>query len=135
MTFGDVVPCDDGSLFGILSGDDLVARLAIELDSVTHAIFAIGDVDGVLKQPPAPNQPNEVIPILTEHDLFTEKHHSDIDVTGGIGLKVSRGFSIAKSGKFVAIVNGSIRGRILKALNSENFIGSRLVHQSRENSS
>ena len=51
ITFGDVVDCDEGS-FGILSGDDLVVRLAVELPGVQRLVFAIKGVDGILRVPP-----------------------------------------------------------------------------------
>ena len=38
--------------FGILSGDDLVARLSLELPDIESLIFAMGGVDGLLRVPP-----------------------------------------------------------------------------------
>ena len=51
VVFGDVVP-DDNQEFGILSGDDLVVRYALETPEVEHLIFAVAGVDGLLKVPP-----------------------------------------------------------------------------------
>ena len=52
VTFGDVVDVEGGQRFGILSGDDLVTRLAIELPQVKRLVFAIKGVDGLLRVPP-----------------------------------------------------------------------------------
>ena len=52
VTHGDVVDCDEPLMFGILSGDDLVYRLATELSGVKRLIFAMGGVEGVLLSPP-----------------------------------------------------------------------------------
>jgi isopentenyl phosphate kinase len=52
VTFGDVVPVAGDAEFGILSGDDLVYRLATEVPYVERLVFAIGGVDGLLRCPP-----------------------------------------------------------------------------------
>ena len=52
VTHGDVVECDGPRQFGILSGDDLVYRLATELCDVKRLVFAMGGVEGVLREPP-----------------------------------------------------------------------------------
>ena len=51
VTHGDVVDCDSPKEFGILSGDDLVYRLATELSGVKRLVFAMGGVEGVLTGP------------------------------------------------------------------------------------
>ena len=66
ITFGDVVDCSAPEIFGILSGDDLVKRLSIEIDDVERLVFAIGGVDGVLENPPGDGK-EIVIPTLTRN--------------------------------------------------------------------
>ena len=43
---------------------------------------------------------------------FQSVHHDEIDVTGGIGLKVSCGMRIAQSGIDVHFINGDISHRL-----------------------
>ena len=70
ITHGDVVPVDGDMKFGILSGDDLVVRLCLEIPNVKRLVFAIGGVDGLLKHPPKHgkrNQNEHAGPLTTEH--------------------------------------------------------------------
>ena len=107
VTHGDVVECDGPRQFGILSGDDLVYRLATELCDVKRLVFAMGGVEGVLREPPNGEDDGEkLISDLSESDLFEGEHMSNMDVTGGIGLKVQRGFQAAKHGISVLLVSG-----------------------------
>ena len=46
------------------------------------------------------------------HSSFQSVHHNEIDVTGGIGLKVSCGIRIAQSGIDVHFINGDISHRL-----------------------
>ena len=41
ITFGDVVDCSAPEIFGILSGDDLVKRLSIEIDDVERLVLPL----------------------------------------------------------------------------------------------
>ena len=125
ITFGDVVDCSPPAMFGILSGDDLVKRLSIELGGVERLVFAIGGVDGVLENPPGDG--NEiVIPTLTKNSEFLGSHESTIDVTGGIGLKISRGFEVSDNGIEVLLVNGENSDRFEKACLGIDVIGTKI---------
>ena len=126
VTFGDVVSCQDSREFGILSGDDLVARLAVEVPHVSRLVFAIGGVDGVLAVPPANAGPDDLIDILTPEHVFDGEHESAIDVTGGIGLKVDRGFYVASHGIDVIMVNGGHPSRVLHACKGSEVRGTKL---------
>ena len=95
VVYGDVVP-DESNEFGILSGDDLMLRYSIELSDVERAIFAIGGVDGLLRVPPSEARPEDLIDIWHPEIKFEGEHESEIDVTGGIGLKAKRGAMIAE---------------------------------------
>lgn len=116
VTHGDVVPCDGSRQFGILSGDDLVYRLATELSGVKRLVFAMGGVEGVLKEPPnGKDDEAKLIAEMSESDLFEGEHMSSMDVTGGIGLKVQRGFQAAKHGIVVVLVSGEHEHRVKHA--------------------
>ena len=125
VTFGDVVPCDEPKLFGILSGDDLVARLSIEVPNVKRLVFAIGGVDGVLSQPPHLATAEDLIEILSPETVYVGEHKSAIDVTGGIGLKVQRGLEVAANGIEVVMVSGEYPERVYKACIGGEFRGTR----------
>lgn len=116
ITHGDVVDCDAPAEFGILSGDDLVYRLATELSGVKRLVFAMGGVEGVLREPPTGVDDDEkLIEILAENDTYEGEHLPSLDVTGGIGLKVQRGFEAARHGVEVLLVSGEIGTRVKDA--------------------
>ncbi|MBT4066106.1 MAG: hypothetical protein HOE76_02675 [Euryarchaeota archaeon] len=126
VLFGDVV-ADSEREFGILSGDDIVFRYATELPDVERVVFAIGGVDGILKIPPARAGPEDLIEIWDPSMFFEGDHATEIDVTGGIGLKASRGAMIAEKGIEVTLVNGEYADRVLAAIEGRAVIGTRIV--------
>ena len=116
VTFGDVVDVEGEQQFGILSGDDLVARLAIELPHVKRLVFAIKGVDGLLRVPPEQAVESDLIEHWSPDIKFEGTHQSEIDVTGGIGLKAARGSFVASHGIEVIMVNGGRTERVLGAM-------------------
>ena len=126
VTHGDVVECDQ-KRFCILSGDDLVVRLANEISGVRRLVFAMGGVDGVLAQPPREGVTNVLLETLSSDLLFEGEHAAEMDVTGGIGLKVTRGFQVAKTGVEVLLVSGEHDSRVVDACLGRPVIGTRLV--------
>ena len=126
ITFGDVVNCDNGK-FGILSGDDLVVRICEEIPKVQRLIFAIRGVDGILKRPPDQADENDLIPQWSQNVDFVKFHNTEIDVTGGIGLKASRGAEVAAKGIKVYIVNGEYPDRLYDACIGNETIGTEII--------
>ena len=114
ITFGDVVDCDEG-VFGILSGDDLVVRICQDIPNVKRLIFAVKGVDGILKRPPELADETDLIKRWSPSIEYSGVHNSEIDVTGGIGLKAIRGSEVAASGVDVFIINGEEPTRLLDA--------------------
>lgn len=125
ITFGDVVDCNPPKNFGILSGDDLVKRLSIELEGVERLVFAIRGVDGLLTAPPGSGD-EEIIEILDSNSKFLGEHDKSIDVTGGIGLKVKRGLQVAKHGIEVSMINGEIESRYYNSCLGNEVIGTKI---------
>jgi len=125
VTWGDVVPVHGPKEFGILSGDDLVYRCAMELPNVVRVVFAMGGADGVLRRPPVAGEPQELISVWSEDEGYVGHHASDIDVTGGIGLKVQRARGIASAGIETSFVNGEVAGRLRAAVLGEDVRGTR----------
>ncbi|MDC0557135.1 isopentenyl phosphate kinase [Candidatus Poseidoniaceae archaeon] len=126
VVFGDVVE-DDEQEFGILSGDDIILRYATELPDVERAVFAIGGVDGILRVPPARATPDDLIEVWHPELEFEGEHASDIDVTGGIGLKAARGAEISSAGIDVILINGERPGRVIDAIEGKSVIGTRII--------
>jgi isopentenyl phosphate kinase len=127
VTHGDVVDCDEPKRFGILSGDDLVYRLATELSDVKRLVFAMGGVEGVLSEPPTgEGDDDKLIEELRESDTYKGEHMSNLDVTGGIGLKVQRGFQTAQHGVEVHLVSGEIGQRVKDACLGNHVRGTTL---------
>ena len=113
VSFGDVVDVDEDRQFGILSGDDIVARLSIELPDIESLVFAMGGVDGLLKVPPHIATEKDLIERWSPDVSYEGLHQADIDVTGGIGLKIQRGHLVACNGVSVHLINGEYPTRIL----------------------
>ena len=128
ITFGDVVDCDEG-VFGILSGDDLVVRICQEIPNVKRLIFAVKGVDGILKRPPEVADHNDLIEHWSPSIEYSGVHNSDIDVTGGIGLKAIRGSEVAASGVEVFIINGEEPQRLLDACKGISTRGTQIFSE------
>ena len=125
VTWGDVVPVDGPEEFGILSGDDIVHRCAVELPHVSRVVFAMGGADGVLRKPPHEATSEDLIETWGDDAAFVGLHAADMDVTGGIGLKVNRAQSIARHGIETTFVNGEVEGRLEAALLGRPVRGTR----------
>jgi len=121
ITFGDVVQCDPPRDFGILSGDDLMLRLGVELTDVTHVIFAMGETAGLMTHPEG-----ELIPVWNQNMHFDGYHSKDVDVTGGIFLKANRASTISEHVEHVWFVDGTQTDRILEIVESGQSIGTRI---------
>ena len=124
ITFGDVVECDSPRNFGILSGDDLMLRLSTELPDVTHTIFAMGGTAGLMT---SSDSSGELIPLWDAKMAYSGHHAENIDVTGGIFLKVERADEISKSVEHVWLVDGEYPSRILDIVEHGHTIGTRIV--------
>jgi len=127
VSFGDVVDVGDERQFGILSGDDIVARLALELPYIESLIFAMGGVDGLLKVPPHVATDDDLIEHWSPEIDYEGLHQSDIDVTGGIGLKINRGHLVAQSGVGVHLINGEHPERISALVQGDSWRGTTIL--------
>lgn len=125
ITFGDVVNTNDELEFGILSGDDLMVRLSKELE-VSHCIFLIGDADGVLSGPPN-QEGSSLISRLGAEEEIEGPHYSEIDVTGGIGLKIDRARKIASDVEEVWILDGRCPERVIELLSTGETRGTKIL--------
>ena len=130
LTWGDPVDCDEPQQFGILSGDDIVVRLATEMPHVRRVVFCMGGgVDGILRHPPdSTTGHNDLITEWCPDTIWEGEHDVNMDVTGGIGLKAARGSLVSNMCPHVhvQIINGEIHARVLDALVGRQAIGTRL---------
>ena len=125
VTFGDVVNTNDRLEFGILSGDDLMVRLSRELE-ISHCIFLIGDAEGVLSGPPD-QEGSKLISRLEADEVIEGPHYSEIDVTGGIGLKIDRAREIALDVEEVWILDGRCPKRVVELLSTGETRGTKIL--------
>ena len=126
VSFGDIVRVSGGAEFGILSGDDLMARISLELPSVTHSIFLLGDVDGMMDMPPN-TEGSRLVPIWTAEEHIETSHNSEQDVTGGIELKAARASQISRGVDEVWFINGNHPERISQLLDEGSTIGTKIL--------
>lgn len=118
ITHGDVIPMYDKRYY-ILSGDEIMSIFASILRP-EKVIFAL-NVDGVYNN-------------MSEKRLITEISAEDAidldevkaDVTGGMKRKLREAFKIVSNGLDVMLVNGLKPERIVKALNDEPVICTRV---------
>ena len=126
ITFGDVVDCSPPKLFGILSGDDLMVRIAREIPGITHCIFLLGDTEGLLSAPPS--DPNAaLIPLWNKNQEVSGVHDTSQDVTGGIFLKLESASIISNVVPNVWFIDGRKPERVLELLTTGTTRGTQIV--------
>ena len=65
---------------------------------------------------------------LGPNTKINRRHEVDIDVTGGIGLKIDRALEIAKIVGEVWIIDGREPDRVLELLTSGETIGTKILN-------
>ncbi|MEM3383404.1 MAG: isopentenyl phosphate kinase [Nitrososphaerales archaeon] len=117
VTYGDVLLEPEG--FYVLSGDKITKILSKALRPI-RVIFLLS-VDGIFRDL---NQKNSLIKELKPEDLTNIQIKSmNMDVTGGMVLKLKEAIRIAQSGTDVMFINGTKEDRICKAMKGEILIG------------
>ena len=127
ITFGDVVKTGDEQEFGILSGDDLMLGISKDVPDVTHSIFLIGDAPGIMTAPPE-EEGSELIERWSSNSEAKANHDDEIDVTGGISLKIERAVMISEFVDEVWIIDGRKPERILELIENGETRGTRIVN-------
>jgi len=128
IVHGDVVD-DEKQGFGILSGDDLMFRIATEWGDVKSCVFALADCDGIMSHPPH-NPESKLIPEWNHQMGFGSEHDADNDVTGGIEYKAIRASEISqKNGNKteVMFVDGRRSERVFDACMGVMTLGTKIL--------
>jgi isopentenyl phosphate kinase len=116
VIYGDVVHINKGR-FSIVSGDSLMTRIATHLVP-SRVIFTV-NVDGVYEN----MKTKKLIKLLNFSTNEVNITDSSIDVTGGMGRKISEAFEIARQGIDVNIVNGLNAERVFDILRGDEVEG------------
>ena len=124
VLYGDAI-LDSSIGFTILSGDQLVAELAIKFDAERIVIGV--DVDGLYTSDPKTNASAKLIreinlEKLNEYQSMIESSKT-VDVTGGMLGKISELKRAIQHGITVLIVNALKPNKIYKALRNERVVG------------
>ena len=128
IVHGDVVD-DEKQGFGILSGDDLMFRIASEWGDVKSCVFALADCDGIMTHPPE-NPESKLIPEWSPKMGFGSEHDADHDVTGGIAYKAIRASEISKNNgnqTEVWFVDGRRSERVFEACMGNLTLGTKIL--------
>jgi isopentenyl phosphate kinase len=110
--------------FSILSGDQLSARLALELKA-SRLVFGV-DVDGVYTSNPKLNPDARLLEYLSlgeAENMAGIGRATTTDVTGGMLGKIREALPVVEAGIPVLILNAKKPHNIFKALKGERVIG------------
>ena len=124
VLYGDAV-VDSEKGFAILSGDQLIAKLAIELDA--ERIIIGVDVDGLYTADPKDDSSAKLIPHITASDLRKSQSWAErakvTDVTGGMHGKIIELIPAIEHGVRAVIVNATKPDTVRRALRNETATG------------
>ncbi len=127
VTCGDAVS-DRALGFTILSGDQLISRLSVSLNA--NRLVVGVDVDGIFTSDPNLNSNAELIERLSLREakrlVSSLGRSTSTDVTGGMFGKISELITAVENGIEVVVVNASRPGRLLAALEGQDFVGTRI---------
>jgi isopentenyl phosphate kinase len=119
VTYGDI--CFDDELgYYICSGDRSVLELS-RLFKPARAVFVV-DVDGVYDRPDG----GKLLPVVKGSEITFDT--DDRDVTGGMKGKLDVMLELSRLTR-VFVVNGNVRGRLLRAARGEGFIGTEVRYE------
>lgn len=128
VLYGDsVLDYDQG--FAILSGDQIVARLAVEFNA-KRIIFGV-DVDGLYTCDPKVNSEARLLTEITVSELeritASVGGSRAVDVTGGMIGKILEIMDPASRGIETLIINALRKNNVYRALRGERVIGTRVI--------
>jgi len=126
VLYGDVV-MDESLGFTILSGDQIVAYLALTLGA-SRVVLALA-VEGVFTRDPNLYPDAVLVPRLRPSELNRVEAGgaAAIDVTGGMGKKLREMAPVASAGIPVFFTSAKVPGNVEKALRGEKVRGTLLA--------
>jgi isopentenyl phosphate kinase len=125
VMYGDAV-LDTEQGFAILSGDQLIVRLAIDLEA-ERIIFG-SDVDGIFTANPKLNPEAKLInSVSLSHMTAKVSGATNTDVTGGMLGKLKEAEEAVKAGAEVVFLNANTENRVKSALLGEKVMGTILT--------
>lgn len=125
VMYGDAV-LDAEQGFAILSGDQLVVRLAIELGA-ERIIFG-SDVDGIFTSNPKIDTDAKLIEKVSINNMTANVGDTTFtDVTGGMMGKLAEAEDAVKAGTEVIFLNATVKDRVSLALKGEKVMGTILT--------
>ena len=125
VMYGDAV-LDTEQGIAILSGDQLIVRLAVELEA-ERIIFG-SDVDGIFSSNPKLNSDAELITRVSLSNMTADVGDTTFtDVTGGMMGKLSEAEEAVKAGTEVLFLNANAKDRVKMALRGEKVMGTILT--------
>lgn len=125
VMYGDAV-LDTEQGFAILSGDQLIVRLAIDLEA-ERIIFG-SDVDGIFTANPKLDPEAKLIQSVSLSHMTAEvSGATNTDVTGGMLGKLKEAKEAVKAGAEVVFLNANTENRVKSALLGEKVMGTILT--------
>ncbi|MFC1802814.1 isopentenyl phosphate kinase [Thermoproteota archaeon] len=125
VMYGDAV-LDSEQGIAILSGDQLITRLAIELNA-EQVIFG-SDVDGIFTSNPKLDANAKLIETVSLSNMNADVGDTTFsDVTGGMIGKLSEAEDAVNFGTKVIFLNATVAGRVGRALKGEKVMGTLLT--------
>ncbi len=125
VLYGDAV-LDTDQGFAILSGDQLIVRLAMELDA-ERVIFG-SDVDGIFTSNPKIDSDAKLITSFSLSNMTADVGDTTFtDVTGGMMGKLQEAEDAVKTGSEVLFINATEKDRVKSALKGEKVMGTILT--------
>ncbi|MBP2044940.1 isopentenyl phosphate kinase [Methanobacterium aggregans] len=126
VLYGDVVLDDDEAIkMAVLSGDQIINYLGKNLKP--DRVILGSDVNGIYRKDPKKYSNEEPVKIVTSHeDLESTEGTQTVDVTGGMGGKLTELLQLAEIGVESEILNAGSPNLIKRALMGERGIGTRI---------
>jgi isopentenyl phosphate kinase len=123
VLYGDVVLDRDLEIkMAVLSGDQLLQHLAQELGA--ERVILGTDVDGIYNRNPKTHPNAQLIPLVTSlHDVDLLEGAHTMDVTGGMGGKVTELLQLAEKKVESQIINLNREGLLERALMGDKVPG------------
>lgn len=122
VLYGDVVLDEDESIkMAVLSGDQIITYMAEKLKP--ERVILATDVDGIYNKNPKKYPDANLIKKVSSLEQIETGEETTVDVTGGMGGKVTELLNLLDLGIESEIINANKKDQIKKAINGEKVTG------------